>query len=191
MYLAAPCLFLVLAFYLQEGHGLTALESAAMFTPLAVTFVAGSFAAPRILARFGDRALAAAALSAATGAAIIGAVVLSDPDGLPVVPLALALGLFGLPQGMVMPNSVGVAMKTVPSELAGSAAGVLTTTQQVGNVLGVAMAGVIFFALLGDDASSADYAHAFAAATGWTVAFAAIAAGLALRLAGARSPLQV
>lgn len=183
MFLAGPCLFLVLAFYLQEGHGLTALESAAMFTPLAVTFVLGSFAAPRLVARFGDRALGFAAAGAGTGAAVIATVVLAAPDRLPTVPLLVALALFGFPQGIVMPTSVGAALKTVGPRFAGSASGVVTSTQQVGNVIGIAVAGVVFFAVRGDDPTSADYAHAFALSTAWTVGFALVAATLALRLA--------
>lgn len=185
MYCAMPCVFLVLAFYLQSGHGLSALESAAVFTPLCVSFVGASFAAPRLLAAHGPRALVAGAAYTAGAAAIVGAVVLSDPDGLPTAPLCVALFVLGFGPGMMMPSSVRAALETVPPALAGSAAGVVTTIQQVGNVLSVAIAGVIFFGVVGDAPSSADYAHGFAAALVWTVAVALVGATLALRMAGA------
>lgn len=46
------------------------------------------------------------------------------------------------------------ALRSVPPESAGSASGVLTTAQQIGNALGVAIAGAVFFGALGDASSA-------------------------------------
>jgi len=49
----------------------------------------------------------------------------------------------------------------VPVQYAGSGAGVLSTALQVGNALGVAIIGIIFYGALGVAATAAAYAHAF------------------------------
>jgi predicted MFS family arabinose efflux permease len=183
MYIAAPCLFLLLAVYLQTGHGLSALESAAIFTPLALTFVGASFAGPRLIGRFGDRVLGAAAGTTAVTSVILGAVVLADRGGVPVAAVALVLLAMGVGQGIVMPGSVAAALRITPRQHAGAASGILSTAQQVGNVIGVALAGTVYFAVLSDGAGAGDHAVALAAAAGWTAVWAAAAAVLALAIA--------
>jgi len=59
--------FLVLALYLQQGLGLTALASGEIFTVLALGYVAASLYAPRLMRRWGRQTLAAGALVMAAG----------------------------------------------------------------------------------------------------------------------------
>lgn len=186
MYAAAPCLFLLLGIYLQDGHGLSAIASAGVFTPLALVFVGASFAGPRLVERHGERALGVAASITATSALLLATCALADPSGVPYVPLGLALGLMGLGQGIVMPGAVAAVLRTVPGEHAGAASGVVSTAQQVGNVLGVAGAGTVYFAVLGPAATATDHSEAFAVATGWTATFAVVGALCALAASGAR-----
>jgi predicted MFS family arabinose efflux permease len=53
---------------------------------------------------------------------------------------------------------VTTVLSSVQPEHAGSASGILSTVQQVGNALGVAVTGVLFFTMLGSG-----YSPAFAA----------------------------
>ena len=54
--------FLVLALYLQQGRGLSALDAGLVFTIMAVAYVATSAQAPALVVRFGRRLLAVGAL---------------------------------------------------------------------------------------------------------------------------------
>ncbi|MBV8217396.1 MAG: MFS transporter, partial [Solirubrobacterales bacterium] len=59
--------FLVLALYLQQGRGLSALDAGLVFTIMAVAYVAASAQAPALVLRFGRRLLAVGALVLAAG----------------------------------------------------------------------------------------------------------------------------
>jgi hypothetical protein len=59
----------------------------------------------------------------------------------------------------------------------------LTTAQQIGNALGVAIAGGLFFGALGDGVGARAYDRAFAIGLAWSVATAALSTVLALRVA--------
>ena len=59
--------FLVLALYLQQGRGLSALHAGLVFTILAVAYVVASAQAPALTERHGRRLLAAGALVLAAG----------------------------------------------------------------------------------------------------------------------------
>ena len=59
-----------------------------------------------------------------------------------------ALGLSGLGLGCVAPPLINIVLAGIHHGHAGSASGVLTTTQQLGGALGVAIVGVFFFGSL-------------------------------------------
>jgi EmrB/QacA subfamily drug resistance transporter len=181
-YAAIPVFFLILALYLQDGLGLSALESALVFTPLAVTYVASSLSAPRLFARAGDRLLAAGAGITAAGAvaAVATVAVAGTPEPAELLP---ALVVFGAGAGFVMPGIIHATLRGVPAGSAGSASGVLVTVQQAGAALGVAGAGTLYFA-------AGDAGAAFELATSWTLAGAGISALLALILAGPAGRLR-
>jgi predicted MFS family arabinose efflux permease len=58
--------------------------------------------------------------------------------------------------GLVLAPLAGTILRTLEPQRAGAASGMLTTVQNVGNALGVALTGVIFFAAL-----HSGYGHAF------------------------------
>jgi sugar phosphate permease len=82
----------------------------------------------------------------------------------------------------MMPTLMRLVLHTVPTEVAGSAAGTLATAQQVGNALGVALVGTIFFAVLGTATNPGAYDSAFAASTGAQALCALTAAWLLSRV---------
>jgi EmrB/QacA subfamily drug resistance transporter len=180
---AVPCVFLILALYLQDGLGLSALASGVAYMPLALSFVGISLINPRLYARAGERLLAiGAAITALGTVAIIAAVAAGHPSH--VTPaLIAAFVLFGIGPGIVMPGMMTAVLRTVPERAAGSASGVLTTAQQIGAALGIAIGGVLFFGALGDGRGAGAYGDALAVALAWSIV-AALATGLlALRLA--------
>jgi MFS family permease len=55
------------------------------------------------------------------------------------------MGAWGLSNGLVLPSLLSIALKSVPVEYAGAAAGVYSTFQQTASALGVSIIGGIFF----------------------------------------------
>ena len=147
-YSSVASFFLVLALYLQNGRGLSALDSGIVFSFEGIGFMATSMAGPAITRRLGVQGLAAGAAIRAVALAGFFVVVERIGGGGSVAWVALALLLDGAGMGMVMGPSVQLVLAKVSPEHAGAAAGVLAAAQQVGNAIGVALIGVVFFGAL-------------------------------------------
>lgn len=147
--------FLVLALYLQEGRGLDPLQAGLVFTILAVAYLASSLRAPGLTMRFGRRLPAAGALTLAAGHGLLVAAVARWGDGGSVAALVPGLLAVGAGMGLVITPLATTVMASVGPEHMGSASGALSTLQNVGNAVGVAVIGVVFFGAGGG------VAHAF------------------------------
>src|SRR2546423_1571440 len=88
-----------------------------------------------------------AALGAAGPAAVLA--VEGSAHGSFSVLLILAIVPVGAGMGLAVPSLIHLVLQTVPPSDAGAASGMLVTAQQIGNALGVAFLGTIFFAELG------------------------------------------
>ena len=148
--------FLVLALYLQLGRGLDALQAGLVFTILAAAYLAASLRAPKLTLRLGRRLLAGGALVLASGHALLAASVADVGTTGSVGLLAPALLLVGAGMGLVITPLTSTVLQALEPQRAGAAAGALSTMQQVGNAIGVAVTGVIFFGAL-----DGGFAHAF------------------------------
>jgi EmrB/QacA subfamily drug resistance transporter len=147
--------FLVLALYLQAGRGLSAMNSGLVFTILAGSYLAASMASEQLLAHFGPRMLAGGTLTLAAGHGLLLAAVAEVGVGGSIAPLVPGLLVIGAGMGLVIAPLTTTILATVGEQQAGAASGMLATTQNVGNALGVAITGVIFFGAL-----DGGYAHA-------------------------------
>jgi EmrB/QacA subfamily drug resistance transporter len=148
--------FVYLALYLQQGRGLNALEAGLVFTILAAAYVVASGPAPKLTARYGRAVVAAGGLALAGGfAALAGAVGEIGVGGslLALVPGLLAVGA-GI--GLCFTPIQQTVLGDIGPARAGAAAGVLSTTQQLGFALGVAITGIVYFG-----SADTDVAHAF------------------------------
>lgn len=153
---------LLLAVYLQIGLGFSPLGAGAVFTPAAVGFLLMSLTAPRLVPLLGRHVLTLGYAIAALGLLGTAATAAAAGAGLSGWELAPTLFIAGLGQGLGMTPLVGTIIAGVEPEDAGGASGVVTTTLQAGGVFGVALTGLLFFGLLGDDESKGSYADAFA-----------------------------
>jgi EmrB/QacA subfamily drug resistance transporter len=163
--------FMVLALYLQQGRGLSPLQSGLVFTILAASYLVASLVSAGLAVRHGRRVLAAAGLALAAGhGLLLGAVALIGAHG---SVLALTPGLLaaGAGMGLAITPLTSLILSAAPLEHAGGASGLLSTTQQVGGALGVAVIGAIFFG-----AAPSGVGHAFQLSL---VALAALLLGLA------------
>ncbi|CAN5368186.1 hypothetical protein BH11ACT8_BH11ACT8_27280 [soil metagenome] len=81
--------------------------------------------------------------------------VLIEVEGLSTGWVTPALLLVGAGMGLCLGPVVSVVLGTVEPAAAGALSGVLSTTQQVGNAIGVALVGVVFYGALDRGADTA------------------------------------
>jgi MFS family permease len=122
-------------------------------------------AAPDLATRYGRHVIGGGAVVLATGHALLLAAVAEVGVGGSVAILAPGLLLVGTGMGFVLAPLATMILQSLEPERAGAASGMLTTMQGVGNALGVAVTGVIFFGAL-----HAGYARAFELAVAELVA---------------------
>jgi predicted MFS family arabinose efflux permease len=140
--LAALCFFganmsfyFVLTLFLQTGLGLAPLKAGLTVMPLALAFVVGS----RVK---GD--IVRGCCIQIAGLVSIGVTIAAWPTG-GATALVPSLMLFGYGQGRVMAPLFGVVLANVRHAHAGTGSGILTTTQQTANAVGVALVGLVYF----------------------------------------------
>jgi EmrB/QacA subfamily drug resistance transporter len=153
--------YLLLALFLQQGRGLGALESGGVFAVLAAGYLLTSLRAPALTVRFGRRVIATGAVCGAAGDLLLVLAVGHWGVGGPLVALFPGLFLLGAGQGLCITPLTTTVLSHADARTAGSISGALSTAQQVGNAIGVAVSGVIFFGLL---------SHGYPAAFGTSMA---------------------
>ncbi len=178
----------ILAIYLQSGLGFSPLQSGLIYTASAAGFFITSLAAPRLVPFLGRSVLSLGYLIAALG--LLGTAAVAAAAGAHVTGWELAPSLFiaGLGQGLGMTPLVGTIISGLAPADAGSGSGMVTTTLQIGNALGVALLSLIFFSLLGTGRGAVAYGSAFAHALPITAALLVVIAVMVQRLP--RAPLQ-
>ena len=147
--------FLVLALYLQQGRGLDALQAGLVFTVLAAAYLVTSLRAPALSQRLGRTVIAGGALTLAAGHGLLLASIADVGTGGPIALLVPGLLLVGAGMGLCITPLTAILMASVDRQRAGAVSGTLSTMQQVGNALGVAVTGVIFFGALAGGAAHA------------------------------------
>ncbi|HEY4060986.1 MAG TPA: MFS transporter [Puia sp.] len=133
---------LLSAVYLQNGLGVTAIQCGLFFIPSGILFMISSVAASKLIIRFGKRVVQIGAVIMA--AAFFLQMNLWKP-GAPAWLIILLMSLWGIGNGIVLPSLMNLALKSVPPEYAGAAAGVYSTFQQTASALGVSIIGGVFF----------------------------------------------
>jgi EmrB/QacA subfamily drug resistance transporter len=154
--LVPPSLFFLLALYLQQGRGFSPLFSGVIFAAVGAGFFAAVLTAEAMTARLGRQILALGALVVAAGCGLLAALAGSSSS----LELAPGLAITGFGIGMVLVPLSAMVLAGVAPEHAGSASGVLSTAQQIGGALGIAVIGVVYYRCLGG-ATSSDITHAF------------------------------
>lgn len=140
--------YLVLSMTLQAHYRLPPLAAAAVFTLMVASFLLPTLLARPLQARLGARGLRGGAWALAAGHALMGGLLW---QAAPLAWLLPALLLTGLAIGLVMAPLVGAAAAaggggSGVSGLAGSA-------QWLGNALGAAALGTLYFGVAGADAA--------------------------------------
>jgi MFS family permease len=161
--------FLTFGIYLQNGLGWTSLASGIGILPFAFGFFGGTLRSAKLYARVGNHILSIGFGLLAGGFVITAAASYANLG--PGIIFYVGLICAGVGQGLLQPSTVRIVLAEVEPEQAGLAAGVVTSTLQIGAAVGVAAVGSVFFAVLGQQAGAIAYGNAFASAL-------AVAAGL-------------
>jgi MFS family permease len=175
---------LLLAVYLQIGLHFSLTVAGLTYTPSAIGFFTASLTAPRLVPLLGRHILTFGYITAAVGLLATAATVAATGAGLEGWQLGPTLFISGFGQGLGMSPLVGTIIGSLAPSEAGAAAGVVTTTLQVGNALRVSLLGLIFFAILGRSQAPADYATTFATVLPVSAALLVAAAALVSRMPG-------
>jgi EmrB/QacA subfamily drug resistance transporter len=141
-------LFVVLALYLQPGRGLDPLQSGLVVSIMAGAYLLASLRAPALTVRYGRALAAAGALILAAGHGVLLLTIAELGTGGHVLWLAPGLVLIGAGMGLCLTALNTSVLAHATPQTAGAISGAMSTTQQVGNALGVAVTGVIFFGAL-------------------------------------------
>ena len=128
----------MLAIYLQQHWGLSALTTGTYFLPFSVAWVFGTIVLNRRLVGRGPRFLLwTGALSSFVGALLL----LGVTDGGTWPLFMVGTGLAGLGCGVFSPSLNAAALLSIDPAYAGLGSGVLNTARQVGMAMGVALLG--------------------------------------------------
>ncbi|NBE94074.1 MFS transporter [Nonomuraea sp. KC401] len=155
--------FLTMSIYLQNGTGRTAWETGLVILPYALGSIITSGLGVALAAKSGKALLITGSLTIAASQLVLWAITRDGGDpGYPLLALALFVGGLGL--GLAAPILVNVVLAGIPGRNAGAAGGVLSTVNQVGGAIGIAVLGTVFFAAVTGSTTgtpgSADYGHA-------------------------------
>jgi EmrB/QacA subfamily drug resistance transporter len=124
--------------YLQDARGYSALHAGLFMLPMAAITVVLSPLAGRIVATRGPRlAVVPAGIATAVGAIMLTRLAPDTSFGY----LIVAYVIFGIGYGLVNPPITNSAVSGMPRAQAGVAAGIASTSRQVGTALGVAVGG--------------------------------------------------
>ncbi len=145
---------LIVTVYLQGGLHFSALDCGLYFLAMGIMFTIASMLSIRYVVKYGKRVLQA-------GVFIIIAVfileILSFGLQANLVTMVVLMAVYGLGSGLVLPSLLNMALKSVPVEFAGAAAGLYSTFQQTASALGISIIGGVFYFFV----ETGDYVKAF------------------------------
>lgn len=174
--------FFVLALYLQQGRGLTALDSGLLFGAVGGPYLLTSMASGKYAKRFGRNLLAVGALVQGLGYGLLALTVHQAGAGHTICWLIPGMAVVGAGMGFAYTPMFGLVLAGVDPRHSSSASGLLSTVQQIGGATGIAVAGIVFFDRLAIHLDAAAFTAAFAAALLLLVLLSVVAAGLMLLL---------
>ena len=144
IYSTSASFFLSYSLFVQTGLGVDAFLSGMIFAPTSVAFIMGSLIAPRLVSRWGTGAMAVMALLYLFGFSWLGGQIYFRGEQFQANELIPALVVTGLAQGMLMTPLLNMILNFVSHQNAGMASGMLSTLQQIGAAVGVAVISIIW-----------------------------------------------
>jgi EmrB/QacA subfamily drug resistance transporter len=130
----------MMALYLQNFRGFTALETGLLYLPIAVGALVFSPLSGRAVGRFGPRPSLLASGTLVTVAAVL--LVFLSVDT-PIWAMLMIFAVFGIGFAVVNAPITNTAVSGMPLDRAGAASAVASTSRQVGVSIGVALCGSV------------------------------------------------
>ncbi|CAG7632989.1 Putative multidrug resistance protein MdtD [Paenibacillus solanacearum] len=146
--------FLVTAYFLQSGLGMTALAAGFVILPMGLGYFAASLLSARAASRLGSHVLTLGTALTVTGFLALALSVHAtgiSPGGYVWVP---ALAVLGLGQGFIAAPLTNIVLAKIRSSHIGSASGILTTGMQVAFAIGTGLIGIVWLNATGQHADS-------------------------------------
>ncbi|WP_216821059.1 MFS transporter [Singulisphaera sp. GP187] len=173
--------FLTYGIYLQNGLHWSPLEAGIAIFPFGMGSILGPLMSPGIVRRVGSHILTVGFAALTVGFASSGRALFyaDEPNFL----FSIGLLFAGMGHGMVLPSVVRIVIGEIEPAKAGLAAGVVTTMLQMGSAFGATAISGLFFSVLSNGTSPADYGRAYQAAIGVVSGLFVGCTGLSLLLA--------
>ena len=157
VYATSSAFPLLLSILLQNGLGLTPLQSGLIFVPASIGFVISSFMTPNWVNQYGEKVLLWGALLYGISYIFLIMSVNVAAHLINFNILTLILFLIGFTQGMIMTPMLNLVLSTVQMESAGMASGFTATLQQVAAAVGATAVSVILQYKLQHFVSESDF----------------------------------
>ncbi|WP_024760577.1 MFS transporter [Streptomyces exfoliatus] len=143
--------FLVWTMYMQIGLGWTPLKAGVTGVPfsIAVSLAAG-LSVQKLVPRFGRKVLQTGALTMIAGVLLYMFEAGRYGTAITSWQMIPPLVIMGLGMGLIVAPLTDAVLSEVPKEHAGSASGLINTTGQMGNALGLGLVSVVFFGVIDD-----------------------------------------
>jgi EmrB/QacA subfamily drug resistance transporter len=140
-------IFFPMTFFLQGALGMTPLAAGLTMMPMSLTLMVVAPVSGRLTDRIGARWILITGLTLmTTGIVLITTQVSTTTSWRPLLP---ALIVAGAGMGMTFAPMTAAAMSQVPPRIAGSASGILNTSRNIGQLLGIAVLGSVLQSRLG------------------------------------------
>ncbi|MGC5617277.1 MFS transporter [Georgenia sp. Z1491] len=148
-FLGMTSVWVLVALYMQQGDGRSALEAGTIGLPSAVLSAIGANWAGKRVLTYGRKLVIGGLLVALVGLLLsIVVVVLHDVAGLSVWWLMLSLSFIGAAQGCVVSPNQTLTLAEVPLRYAGSSGAIMQTGQRIGTSIGIAVITAAVFSTL-------------------------------------------
>ena len=147
---------LILLYYVQSALGFTALAAGLTLLPFALGSMVATPLAILATRRIGKWAVLLGGLVQAAALTWVLWTIWTAGASLTGWDLTAPLALTGAGLMTLIMPLTSITLESVPTQDAGAASGTLTTFGQIGMVLGVALAGAVFFGILQDTADARD-----------------------------------
>lgn len=132
-------IFFPMTLFLQQALDFTPLEAGLTMSPISIMIMLTAPIAGRMTDHFGPRWILFTGTSLiAVGISLVIRQIDLDTTSRSLAP---AMALAGLGMGMTFSPMTAAAMRDIPSRMAGSASGVLNTSRNLGQILGIAILG--------------------------------------------------
>ncbi|WP_018348368.1 MFS transporter [Longispora albida] len=145
-YAGQASFFLLFAVYVQFGHNIGALGAGLIFVAIGAGYMATAMAARAVAMRLGRQVIALGGVLRVIGLALMLVTVSQIGTTGNIAWLLPALVIDGAGMGFAVAPLAQTVLSRLKPQHAGAASGVLTTSVWIGAALGVAVAGVIFYA---------------------------------------------